>query len=229
MKTCRGNQRRGFTLIELLVVILIMGIMMTMASSVLRNPGKGHSVESAVDQLESMVHEAQALAKGNDTYTRLAIVNDPRDDARHLRYLVIQVFRKHDSTEVDSKGDWESISSGELLPAGVFFSPTLSRPLDASGDETMLGQTLMRLSRQGQSRVIYAEFDEKGHFVHPDAQPGEETKPQRLVVIPGRRGEGRNSIDGVLTSEEDMKGGIVIYPSGNTVRLRTNEQIEQRD
>lgn len=229
MKTCRANLLRGFTLIELLVVILIMGIMMTLASSILRDPGKGRSMTSAVDQLESMVHEAQALAKGNDTYSRLAIVNDPRDEGRHLRYMVIMIFRKDDSTEVDSKGEWISLSAGELLPAGVYFSPTLSRPFDGVGDETMLGESLMRISKQGQTPVIYAEFDEKGRFVHPQAQPGEKTKRQRLVLIQGRRGGGRNSVDGIVRGSDGLEGGIVLDPSGNTVRLRTQEQIEQRN
>lgn len=71
MKTFRRIHHRGFTLIELLVVIFILGVMMTMAGSVLRDTGKGRGMESAVIQLESMVHEARAMAMGNETCTRL--------------------------------------------------------------------------------------------------------------------------------------------------------------
>ena len=89
--------KKGFTLVELLVVIAILGIVMTMAAGVLRDAGKGRGIESGVDLLESLVTEARATAQGNDTYTRVFIVADPKDTSQnsiHLRYLGVQMFRK---------------------------------------------------------------------------------------------------------------------------------------
>ena len=131
-KICR-QIRKGFTLVELLVVIAILGVVMTMAAGVLRDAGKGRGIESGVELLESLVLEARATAQGNDTYTRLIIVADPKDDSAdtvHLRYMTVQMFRKgdgkstFDGTDVAQDGKWVSTSSGVLLPPGVFFSPT---------------------------------------------------------------------------------------------------------
>lgn len=237
MKTVRRNQHRGFTLIELLVVIFILGVMMTMASTILRDSGKGQGMESAVTQLESMVHEARAMAMGNETCTRLVIVNEPRDRERHLRYMTIQLLSKsdknYDGTDVAPEGRWTTVSSGALLPPGIFFSPHYSRPLDGDSLDTMLGDDTARLSNKGYTRILYAEFDEKGRFMHPQAGPDSTTLPQRLVLIPGRLSDSnRRARDGVLPSELDSRKrplgarGLVVYPSGNTVRLRTIDQIE---
>ena len=91
--------KKGFTLVELLVVIAILGVVMTMAAGVLRDAGKGRGIESGVELLESMIMEARATAQGNDTYTRLVIVADPKDesaDTIHLRYMLVQRFEKGD-------------------------------------------------------------------------------------------------------------------------------------
>lgn len=237
MKTFRRLYRKGFTLIELLVVIFILGIMMTMASSILRDTGKGSSMESAVMQLESMVHEARAMAMGNETCTRLIIVNEPRDASRHLRFMNIQLLAKndksYDGTDVAPESRWTTVSNGVLLPQGIFFSPFYSRPLEGDHLDTMLGDDTARLSNKGYTRVVYAEFDEKGRFIHPQAGPDSATLPQRLVLIPGRLNDSsKRSKDGVLPAEFDSRkrplnaGGLVVYPSGNTVRLRTIDQIE---
>ena len=99
-KICR-QIKKGFTLVELLVVIAILAVVMTMAAGVLRDAGKGRGIESGVELLESMLLEARATAQGNDTYTRLIIIADPKDDSAdtvHLRYMTVQIFRKGDGT-----------------------------------------------------------------------------------------------------------------------------------
>lgn len=240
MNMIRSNFRKGFTMVELLVVMAIIGILMTMASSVLRDAGKGRGIESGVDMLDSLVQEARATAMGNDTYTRLVIVNDPKDtsaDSRHLRYVAVQMLRKrdgdsYDGTSVASDGRWVSVSSGVLLPPGVYFSPTYSKPLEwadgAAG--SMLGQTVVRLSGRGQSRVYYVEFDEKGRFVSPMADPLNPTKPQRLVLINARLGKGRHSADGITPKNLDSRRrpadarGVVLWPNGDVSTLRSTEQ-----
>ena len=91
MKKIFRKIKKGFTLVELLVVIAILGVVMTMAAGVLRDAGKGRGIESGIELLESMVTEARATAQGNDTYTRLIIVSDPKDDSPdtiHLRYTI---------------------------------------------------------------------------------------------------------------------------------------------
>ena len=243
MKKNSVQRHKGFTMVELLVVIAIMGILMTMAAGVLRDGGKGRGMDSGVDMLENLVREARATAQGNDTYTRLIIVSDPRNsssDSRHLRFMAVQMLSKedaqYDGSDVRKEGRWVSTSSGMMLPPGVFFSPHYSKPLEwaegAAG--TMLGQTNARISNKGTSRVYYVEFDEKGRFVAPTADPLTPTRPQRLVLISGRMGSGRNSHDGIIPGELDSQKrpvgakGIVLWPNGDTSLLRTTDQAVGR-
>ncbi len=245
MKTFRTHLRKGFTMVELMVVMVIMAVVMTMAAGVLRDAGKGRGIDSGVDLLESMVQEARATAQGNDTCTRLIFVNEPNDtsaDSRHLRFMTVQMLRKdenasgrYDGTQVQQDGRWVSVSSGVMLPPGVYFSPHYSKPLDwadgAAG--TMIGQETARLSGRGQTRVFYIEFDEKGRFVAPMADPLNKTRPQRLVLINARPGNGRNAHDGIRPLDFDSQNrpagakGIVVYPTGDSSRLRTIDHIDQ--
>lgn len=230
-------------MVELLVVIAIIGILMTMAAGVLREAGKGRGVESGVDMLQSLVQEARMTAQGNDTYTRVVIANDPRDtasDSKHLRFMTVQMLRKegteYDGSDVRKEGRWVSTSSGMLLPPGVYFSPYYSQPLDwmDGGTGSMLGQGRARLSGKGQTLVYYIEFDEKGRFVAPNADPLTKTRAQRLVIINARPGKGPRSHDGIVPRELDSSkrpvgaSGIVLWPDGNTSLLRTADHAISR-
>ena len=239
--------KKGFTLVELLVVIAILGIVMTMAAGVLRDAGKGRGIESGVDLLESLVTEARATAQGNDTYTRVFIVADPKDTSQnsiHLRYMGVQMFRKdtrnggNDGTNVATEGKWVMPSPGVLLPPGVYFTPTFSKPIprEDGSTETMIGQEVTTLPGRGRVQIYYVEFDERGRFVSPTADPLNPTCPQRLVLINGRLGNGRNASDGVSPSDVVREGkevrpagakGICLWPSGDTSLLRTEEQVFQ--
>ncbi len=232
----------AFTLIELLVVITIIGIMMALASTVLRDTGTGRTLDSGVDMLTNMVQEARATAIGNDTYTRLVIVDDPRDtsqDTRHLRFMVVQMLRRqtkdsgnYDASSVTTQGEWVSTSAGTLLPAGVFFSPTYSRPLGwAEGSGGRIGTAVTRIGKSQKARVFYFEFDEKGRFVAPGSSPASPSAPQRLVLVNARAGNSRHSVDGIIPLQTDSMRrpvgvkGIVIWPTGYTSPMRTREQI----
>ena len=234
----------GFTMIELMVVIAIISLMMVMAASVLRDPGKGRSMDSAVDMIESLVREARATAQGNDTYTRIIIADDEKTaterDSRHLRFMTVQMFKKSDAkgagsdgTDVVHKGKWVSTSAGVMLPSGVYFSPHYSRPVEWMDGEDGLGQDSARLSNKGSTKVYYIEFDEKGRFAAPGASPGNATRAQRMVFIYGHPGSGKVAKDGIVpASVDDQKRpagakGIVVWPNGNTPRLRTIDQTIQ--
>ncbi len=242
MKRQRAGRASAFTLIELLVVVTIVGIMMSLASTVLRNPGTGRTLDSGLDLIASMIEEARATAQGNDTYTRLVIVNDPSDqsvNSRHLRYMVVQMLKRnqkengsYDGNDVSIQGKWISTSAGAMLPAGVYFSPTFSKPLSwADGSTNRIGTGLAPIGKKSKTRVLYFEFDEKGHFIAPGADPANPTQPQRIVLVNARRGSGKGSVDGLLPLQQDKRHrpigvkGIVLWPTGYTTPLRTRTQI----
>lgn len=243
MKLFLNRIRRGFTLVELLVVMTIIGVMMTLASTVLRDTGAGRTLDSGVDLVENLIREARATALGNDTYTRLVIANDPNDtskNSRHLRYMVVQMLRRSDGANYDAtssipEGDWVSTSSGVLLPTGVYFSPTYSHALSwAEGSGDKIGKDTARLTSSKRSSVYYFEFDEKGRYVAPSATPNSPSQPHRIVLINARMGKGKNAHDGLVPLQVDSQRrpvsakGLVLWPAGNTSELRTREQIFSR-
>ena len=212
MKRYSRRQHGAFTMIELMVVIAIISLMMVMAANVLRDPGKGRSMDSAVDMIESLVREARATAQGNDTYTRIIIADDPSTatdrGSRHLRFMTVQMFKKSDGkgadgTDVAPKGKWVSTSAGVMLPAGVYFSPHYSRPVDWLDGEDSLGRDSARLSNKGKTNIYYIEFDEKGRLAAPGASPGNPSRPQRMVFIYGHPGNGRVAKDGIVPASTD--------------------------
>ena len=242
MKPYLNRDSRGFTLVELMVVMTIIGVMMALATTVLRDTGTTRTLESGVDMLQNLVQEAQVTAQGNDTYTRLVIANDPKDtsnSSRHLRYMVVQVYRKnptqaesYDGTDLTTSGEWVSTSPGVMLPPGVYFSPSYSRALSwAEGIGDRLNTGSASLSKNKSSRIYYFEFDEKGRYVSAQSNPNSPSQPQRIVLINARPGSGRDAKNGIVPMQMDSNKrplgakGIVLWPAGNTSLLRTREQI----
>ncbi len=243
MKKSRPGKVTAFTLIELLVVVTIIGIMMTLASTVLRDPGTGRTLDSGIDLVNSMIEEARATAQGNDTYTRVVIVKDPKDlgnDSLHLRYMVVQMLQSeqkqrgsYDAADVTMRGRWISTSAGALLPPGVYFSPTFSTSLPwAEGASNRIGEGSVTIGKNKRARAYYFEFDEKGHFVPPGTSPTSPASPQKIVLINARRGTARGARDdGLVPLQQDKAHrpvgakGLVLWPSGYTTPLRTRAQI----
>ncbi len=244
MKHFRNKAARGFTLVELLVVIAIIGLMMSLAASVLQDPGKGRNVTSGVQMVHNMIQEARATAIGNDTCARVIIACDENDTSRdsiHLRYMTVQMYvrdaaenRKYDGTDVVRRGEWVSTSSGNFLPNGVYFCPTYSKELmwmDNARDTPLEQDDEARLAGHGLATVYYIEFDEKGRFVTPDTKPGEPSRARRLVVFAGHRSARANSVDGIIPTKLDKEGrpaevsGLVLWPSGNISMMKTKEQV----
>ena len=157
--------------------------------------------------------------------------------------MTVQLYRKgngkgdkFDGTNVAEEGKWVSTSSGVLLPPGVYFSPTYSKPLPREDGAvgSMIGEGTTRLAGRGMTRIYYIEFDEKGRFVAPMADPLNLTCPQRLVLINGRPGDGRNSADGIVPRDTIKDGrerrpagakGICLWPNGDVTLLRTDDQV----
>ncbi len=240
MKKTDAASYKGFTLIEILVVIAIISILMTMAAGVLKDSGNNRGMQGAVDQLESMIREAQTTAIGNDTYTRLVITDAP-EDSRHLRFMTVLMLKrgertaKYDGSDlVGNNSRWVATSNGTLFPQGVYFSPYYSRPLEWSENKESetIGRDVTKLSGKGNSRIYYIEFDEKGRFVAPMADPTHTTKPTRLVLINGKPSKGRYAHNGIEPVKLDEArrpvgaGGVVLYPNGSIIRIRTLDQIE---
>ncbi len=242
MKRQYAGRTTAFTLIELLVVMTIIAIMMSLAATVLRDPGTGRTLDSGVDLVASMIEEARATAQGNDTYTRLVIVNDPSDtgaNSRHLRYMVVQMLKRdlkengtYDASNVSIQGKWVSTSAGAMLPAGVYFSPSYSKSLSwAEGSTNRIGSALSPIGKKRKTRVYYFEFDEKGRFVAPGADPSSPPQPQRIILVHARRGIGAGAVDGLVPLQQDKQHrpigvkGLVVWPTGYTTLLRTRSQM----
>jgi len=239
---------KGFSLIEVLVVMTIMAVLMTIAGSALKNVGKGKSVQAGLELLESCVREAKATAIGNDTLTRVVFIDDENNrarDSKHLRMLGVMLLRQdnrafglYDGTMRRPKGRWVSTSRLQELPVSVYFSPKFSTPLewsDGAQDGSMLGNELMNFAGLGRKKVYYIEFDEKGRFVAPMADPEYITSPQRVVLIEGKRSRSNRAENGIEPKSVDAAGrplgarGIVLWPNGNVSRLRTLDQYKQDD
>lgn len=134
--------RRAFTLVELLVVITI--ILLLSGIFLGLSPGNGGGLPAAQMMLSSSLRSVRAMALMNrgtmgtgisyNSRYRLLILNDPTDQANHLRQFVIAIGGVNaasagavdPSTITDTSASqytWFSPESPSVLPNGVFFIP----------------------------------------------------------------------------------------------------------
>ena len=220
--------RRGFTMVEVLTVVAVMAILMSVVAVGIQNIDRGQATTSALAVSEAVFDEARSAAVGRGARARVLIHNnlndqDEDDRNRYLRYLAVAV---HDA-ELD---EWQLVSRGTQMPAGVYFDPELSEQASSSlpGIGTW-GTTTIRLPGRdrGTKSCYYYEFNGEGICidggenateVDPEVLPG-----AAFVLVGGARPSGR--------AKPIMQGknrtGFVVWRNGRTALYRSPDQIDQ--
>jgi prepilin-type N-terminal cleavage/methylation domain-containing protein len=168
MTSVRKAVRKGFTLVELLLVITIILLISTLFLGL--TTGDGGGLPAGQRLLASSIRTARAMALMNRgpgttgvTYNgryRLLILNDPNDEANHLRQFVIAVggvgsadpaLAGRDPSTIINTADaaytWFSPEPPQLLPTGVVFVPpasdtttTMDLAVEANTRRSLIGQ-----------------------------------------------------------------------------------------
>lgn len=167
MTSVRKAVRKGFTLVELLMVITIILLISTLFLGL--TTGDGGGLPAGQRFLASSIRTARAMALMNRgpgstgvTYGgryRLLILNDPDDEANHLRQFVIAVGGvssadlggANPATVSNNTAGapylWFSPEPAQLLPTGVVFVPpssdtatTMSLTVEANTRRSRIGQ-----------------------------------------------------------------------------------------
>jgi prepilin-type N-terminal cleavage/methylation domain-containing protein len=156
MMSVRRLARKGFTLVELLVVITIILLISTLFLGL--STGDGGGLPAGQRFIASSLRTVRAMALMNRgpgttgvsyaTRYRLLILNDPDDEANHLRQFVIAVggvssadLGNADPNSITNTSaapyKWFSPEPAQMLPAGVVFVPP------ANDGATILSKTVV--------------------------------------------------------------------------------------
>lgn len=234
MKSFSSPKRlSGFTLVELLVVILIMSLVLTFASNLLRGVDKTKGIQSGVDLLENTITEAREIAKGRGTWTRVVIPVTPDDaspKSRHLKYAAVIAWEPTDETDLNLKpmGDeteWKMLSQGVDFPAGVYLSTELSKTeadpeITKSGEPITAKTCRAKIGKGASVDCYYIEFDRMGRMTWPRGIT-------KVVLMSGVHQLGRDIVPAPKTADGKpaQVAGFVIFPQGQVSRLHNNAQI----
>ncbi|MEK0438829.1 MAG: prepilin-type N-terminal cleavage/methylation domain-containing protein [Opitutales bacterium] len=158
--------RRGFTLVELLLVITIILLISTLFLGLSTGDGGGlpagqRALASSIRTVRAMALMNRGPATGGVSYAaryRLLILNDPDDEANHLRQFVIAVggvsaaeLAGADPATITNTTAapyrWFSPEPPQSLPTGVIFVPPAS---EASTTMTLAVTSGTRRSNIGQ-------------------------------------------------------------------------------
>jgi prepilin-type N-terminal cleavage/methylation domain-containing protein len=152
--SARSLVRKGFTLVELLVVITIILLISSLFLGL--SAGDGGGLPAAQRMLGSSIRTLRAMALMNRgpagkaaTFApryRLLILNDPDDEANHLRQFVLAVggvasdeLGNQDPATITNTSSkpykWFSPEPAQFLPLGVVFIP----PASDAGTSMSLG------------------------------------------------------------------------------------------
>jgi hypothetical protein len=178
---CRPvGEIRGFTLIEMMSVIGLIVIVIAGVGFALRD-NAGSSLAGAQNMLGSLVGQARAQAAVNQTESRLMVyATRPTagDPEKYLRLMQVFIASPQGSTT------WTPVGDPVYLPRGVYFVPTTTTGLVASGvtwstNPAPVSSPIGTGSNPGQpvgtafngaSTVFFVEFKADGSL-NPPANP----------------------------------------------------------
>ena len=142
----------GFSLLELMVVLGLMALW-GMALSLALKSGNSTSMRAAESQVGRFVQAVRMQAVLKKTPARLILLDDPDDEARHLRWYGLI------SGDPELPDEWLAANDGFLLPEGIQLIP-------GPGTGVMLLDfPRLRMREDGAGRSwYYIEFDRSGRL-----------------------------------------------------------------
>ncbi len=219
-------RRSGFTLVEIMAVMAVIAILLSVAAVGIQNISGGQATTTAVSVTEALFDEARSAAVGRGTRARLLIHknlddNDSLDRNRYLTYMCVAAL------ETDPNGavlndQWNVITRGTPLPAGVYFSAEESQEASQRAGVGSWSEMNIALPGSQQSKeCYYYEFNAEGVCVNEqqDAKSG-----ASVILVGGARPKDASE----PLMRKNNKAGFVIWRNGRTSLYRDPKQIDEQ-